>query len=88
MYNILFCIKFLYIKFKCMMILGNPLNLSRFQKNSKKIRDEEKMLDLKNAFIRNELNLADYIYAVDICQVEILDKYITCTICLKFCHLL
>ena len=68
--------------------LGNPLNSSRFQKNCNKIRKEEKLLDLKNAFIRNELNLADYIYAVDICQVEILDKYITCTICLKFCHLL
>ena len=59
--------------------LVNPLNPSRFQKNSKKIRKEEKLLDLKNAFIRKELNLADYIYAVDICQVEILNKYITCT---------
>ena len=41
----------------------NPTHPALFQKNSKKVREAQKDLDHKNAYLAKEISLADYLYA-------------------------
>ena len=42
---------------------ANPTHPAIFKKNSKKVREAQVDLDHKNAFIRKEISLGDYLHA-------------------------